>query len=523
MGSFQITYDDFSGGQYMGPRSTNWPKNTWSGENVISMPDGRLLPTGAMTAGTYSSGTRVYASILDLHIDGNVAFAFVNWVNSTPTDFPKLVYWTTIHNGTAFPVTGTAETLNGTPVGQVAYDNSQFLAETFYYLDSAGTIFSITSPNALSPLVQATVSSALLGTTVTDMKIWGVRQVAYGGFSRRLYYSIPPVAPATLPTWDASTQYYEFPGIISEVIPRAQDLIVICGGGAFSLTGVLGSSVTNQNISGQTNVMEGMSGSTLSGRTINFFDQSNVGTLDGHIYAMEGTYVQPIATMLTDDMIAAQPFGYEQAVIGTVSGERLVAMIRTGVCYAEKISGTWTRLNFSSSTIDPDYTNQQKIGKTTSSALNEYFCVASIDSSTSGKTLKLDRFIHNVNGLTNKDAKFRYGTAVAAPGNDVPTGTVTLPEYFHTKPFTVKEMFVEYESTTTSVVTASIIPTGNIDVLAANISSMTSSGASNITQTAAATVAERFLPNNANKAFGIKPKLSITSAIVKRVILNCED
>jgi hypothetical protein len=52
---------------------------------------------------------------------------------------------------------------------------------------------------------------------------------------------------------------------------------------------------------------------------------------------------------------------------------------------------------------------------------------------------------------------------------------------------------------------------------------MTSSGASNITQTAAATVAERFLPNNANKAFGIKPKLSITSAIVKRVILNCED
>ena len=519
MGSFQITYDDFSGGQYMGPRSTNWPKNTWSGENVISMSDGRLMPTGAMTAGTYSPGTRSSANIFDLHVDGITAYAFADWVNASSVSSPKMVYWTTINNGTTFPVTGTAVALNGTPVGQVAYDNSNFLAPVFYYLDSAGTIYSI---GGLSPYTQATVSSNLAGTTVTDMKIWGARAVAYGGFSNRLYFS-GTVATPDKTTWSsASTNYYQFPGIILDVIPRAQDLIVICVGGVYSLTGVLGSSVTNQNISGQTNVMEGMTRSTLTGRTINFFDQSDVGVLDGHIYAMEGTYVRPIATMLTDDMIAAQSFGYEQATIGTVSGERLVAMLRTGVCYAEKIPGTWTRLNFLSSTINPNYANQQRIGKSAGFALNEYFCVASIDSSTTALTLKLDRFIHNVNGLTNKDASFRYLTT-SAVGSSVPTGTVTLPEYFHTKPFTVKEMFVEYESTTTSVVTASIIPTGNIDVLAANISSMTSSGASNITQTAAATVAERFLPNNANKAFGIKPKLSITSAIVKRVILNCED
>jgi hypothetical protein len=34
---------------------------------------------------------------------------------------------------------------------------------------------------------------------------------------------------------------------------------------------------------------------------------------------------------------------------------------------------------------------------------------------------------------------------------------------------------------------------------------------------------ERFRPNNANKGFGVKPQLTIQSAIVKRVILNCED
>jgi hypothetical protein len=513
MGSFQITYDDFSGGQYMGPRSTNWPKNTWSGENVISIADGRLIPTGAATAGTYSPGVRASAKVFDLHVDGITAYAFANWIDATPTNFPKMVYWTTVNNGTTFPVTGTAVALNATPVGEVAFDTSSVTAPTFYYLNSAGHIFSI---GALSPYTQTTVSTALAGTTVTDIKIWGSRLVAYGGYSSTLYYS-----DTNKTTWNLTPNFYTFPGIISEVIPRAQDLIVICSSGVYSLTGVLGSSITNQNISGQINLMEGMTNATLSGRTINFFDQTNVGTLDGHIYGMEGTYVQPVATMLTDDMIAAQAFGYEQAVIGTVSGERLVAMLKTGVCYAEKISGTWTRLNFLSGTVGTDQ-NQQRIGKTQSGALNEYFLVASIDSSTTAYTLKLDRFIHNVNGLTNKDASIRYLTTAAA-GSSVPTGTVTLPEYFHTKPFTVKEMFVEYESTTASVITASIIPTGNIDVLAANISSMTSSGASNITQTAAATVAERFLPNNANKAFGIKAKLSITSAIVKRVILNCED
>jgi hypothetical protein len=265
-----------------------------------------------------------------------------------------------------------------------------------------------------------------------------------------------------------------------------------------------------------------MSKSTLVGTNIHFLDQTSIGVLDGRIYELTGSRFYPIATLLTDDMITAQAFGFEQAVIGTITGNRLVVMLKTGVCYVETTPGTWARLNFSSGTISAAYTFQHVIGKTTATALNEYFCIASIDSSTSSLTLKLDRFIHNVNGLTNKDKQFRYISSDAA-GSNSPTGTVTLSEYWHSKPFTVKEMFVEYESTTTSVVTASIIPTGNIDVLSTNVATMISTGFSNMTQSGQATVAERFLPNNANKAFGMKPKLSITSAIIKRVILNCED
>ena len=72
MGSFQITYDDFSGGQYMGNKSTNLPKNQFTGENVVSLPDGRLVPVGALTAGTYTpTGSFTSASILDHWVIGD--------------------------------------------------------------------------------------------------------------------------------------------------------------------------------------------------------------------------------------------------------------------------------------------------------------------------------------------------------------------------------------------------------------------------------------------------------------------
>ena len=514
MGSFQITYDDFSGGQYMGPRSTNWPKNTWSGENVVNFPDGRLAPVGAMTAGTYSPGTMAAAQVIDCHISLINAYVFAYWTNGSGTKFPKMVMFGTINDGTLFPITGTPVTLSEVPAGGVVFDESSFLSPCFYYIGS--TTNKIYKVLANSPYTESVYATP--GFTATSLAMWGQRLIAWGGYSNKLYYS-----GTTTSSWTIASDYYTFAGSIKSVAVRAQDLIVICDNGVFSLTGVLGSSITNQNISGKTNTMEGMNNSAVVNRNMHFVDQLGSGNLDGRIYVLDGSYIRPLVTMRNTDVDAANAYPYGATRISTITGERLLLTFLNGVAYVETIPGTWTRLKFTSGTASTSAVNQQSIGQPNSTALNEYFLVANIDSSTTAYTLKLDRFIFNVSDLTNKDAKFKWYVSGSATGSSVPTGTVTLPEYWHTKPFTVKEMFIEYESTTASVVTAAIIPTGNVDVLAANVASMISTSESNITQTASTTVLERFLPNNANKGFGVKPYLSITAAIINRVILNCED
>ena len=76
MASFQIVYDDFSGGQYMGPKSTNWPKNTFDGTNAMSNPYGHLMPTGGPAlAYTATVGTPTSAEVVDQWIIGETLYA----------------------------------------------------------------------------------------------------------------------------------------------------------------------------------------------------------------------------------------------------------------------------------------------------------------------------------------------------------------------------------------------------------------------------------------------------------------
>jgi hypothetical protein len=91
-------------------------------------------------------------------------------------------------------------------------------------------------------------------------------------------------------------------------------------------------------------------------------------------------------------------------------------------------------------------------------------------------------------------------------------------------------MFVEYsvanDISCTPSIQASIQPTGNVDVLSTNIASILSTAEPNIAQANTefnTYVFERFRPNNANKSFGVKPKLVFSAVTIKRVILNCED
>ncbi len=513
MGSFQITYDDFSGGQYMGNKSNNLPKNTWHGNGVVATPNGKLIPTGSSLAASRAYAPGGTAKIYDHWVISGDSYVFIEFVKSGT--FPTLVKTTGVNNGSTFPITPSSTALTGPLAGKVAYYPATSL---FYYINTAGTIYSVTTT-----ATETSVSAALAGLGLTDIAGYGYRLIAWGGTNatakKRLYYS-----DTTLATW-STANYYEFSGTILNVLPRTNDLLVVCDTGVFSLVGVLGSSVTNQLIVPQENVTEGMRDATIVGRNMHFLDQLANGSIDGRIYRLTGSTVQATDTLNVQD-VSAQT-GLEQARIMAVNDGRLVVMMRSDVCYAETSKGQWGRHSIGTGyTLDPNATKQQQVGRAGPNSLNEFFMVASY--SATSATLYIERFIHNAIVPTPTNANITILSS--GTGANYPTGLVTLPEYFHSKPFTVKEIFIEYniadDILCTPNVSVQIIPTGNVDVLVTNIVSINSTQEPSIAQANTepnTNVFERFRPNDASKGFGAEVFLSFSAVTIKRVILNCED
>jgi hypothetical protein len=514
MGSFQITYDDFSGGQYMGNKSTNLPKNSWYGNNVLSTPSGQLIASSQSNAATWVvTGTPDSGAIYDHWVIGNDSYAFINTIK-TAVSTSRFVKTTGVNNGTTFPITTSQTTLTGTLNGKVSYYPSTSL---FYYINTAGTIYSVSTTGTIT-----SVSTALAGLGLTDIASYGYRLVSWGGTDatakKRLYYS-----DTTLANW-STAGYYEFSGTILNVLPRTNDLLVVCDTGVFSVVGVLGSSVTNQLIVPQENITEGMKDAAVVGRNMHFLDQLANGSLDSRIYRLVGSSVQATDTLNIVDVISQT--GNEQARIMALNDGRLAIMMRSGVGFVETSKGLWSRLYFANATTDPAAAKQQQIGRPGPNSLNEYFVLASYDYV--NKSIKIDRFVHNVITPTPTNANI----TISGSGSSAsyPSGTVTFSEYWHSKPFTIKEVFVEYSVANDTLCTPSvqvrIEPTGNVDVLNTNITNMLSSYEPNIAQASTQPntyVFERFRPNNANKGFGIKPSLLFSAVTIKRVILNCED
>jgi hypothetical protein len=509
MGSFQIVYDDFSGGQYMGSKSNNLPKNTWHGNNAITLTNGRLCPVGSITLGSNGGvAGATSAQIMDSWTVGKSNYSFVIWSSTTS----KMSKFVDVNNGTYFPLTATDTNLTGTIGGKVAYVPAE---GKFYYVNTnSGTFGYIRSVTTTG--TDASVSTALgSGTGITNLALYGYRLVAWGPTTKRLYYS-----DTALSGWTTS-QYYEFNGEILNVVPRANDLLVICNTGVFSVVGVLGSSVTIQQIVPQQNVTEGMRDATTVGRNLFFLDQTRSGSLDGNIYRLIGSQSEIVATMSLTDINAAND-GKEKGRIQSVADGRLLVVLRSGVIYAQSSHGRWARLTEPNVwNVDPDLINQVCIARPGPESQNEYSIVSYVDD-TSKFPIRAWRITHNVTQPENLDNDYIFD-GVASASTQVAEGNVELSEYWHQKPFVVKEMLVEWAAgpTGTPVVSGYIEPTGLVDV---NQSSYTTSGSYSAQETSTGNlVVSRLRADNGPRGYGAKPNLTFQNAVINRVILMCED
>jgi len=510
MATFQVVYDDFSGGQYMGFRPANQPKNTWTGTDVLANANGELIPGGNRLVGTWTQTVGAEGDIVDHFYENQTGYFFTNG-----SRFVKYTH----NNGTAFPVSFTVYTPSGT--GIIASAAFSELHNRFYYLlasGSGGSVYSMTK----------TGSSALFYTIPSGhlpAKIFAYKQrLVYFG-NNRMYYS---------GVWNGSAygafttgHYYEFDSDIVSMFPRTDDLLAICDDGTYSLTGVLGSGVTIQTLTPGENVSVGMRNGAIVNRSLFYVDEANSnGSIDGRLYRMVGASIQHVASFDYGDY-DFQSNGFNIADPGKVvamPNGRIAVQLRSGYTYFESTPGVFAKskvFTITETALSRAASQQYAPARPMSGAPDEYLLTAVITNPTN-EQISIYRTYTNVPGPTKLDANFNYSTNSTCTVN--PTGTVELSEYFHNKPFSVKEVFIEYSiSESTSTVSCNIVPTGVVDVPVGTLPSVVSATSTETNATSGGYRMYRYWPNNASKGFGVKPQLTITNTFIKRVILNCED
>jgi hypothetical protein len=512
MGAFQIVYDDFSGGQYMGPRSANQPKNTWTGLDVLSTPTGELIPGGSILALRHTDVAGTVTSILDHWAIGEFGYIF-----AAAGSVVKLIRYQHT-NGVSFPVTATSYSLAGSPIGnEVAYSSitSRFYYPSFVTIGSS-VIYRVSTTGGNNTQMTGTLDRTILGVVSYNLRL-----VAWGG--ARLFYT-GNWSGTDFGSW-SSTQYYEFNSPIKNVFVRTDDLLVVCDDGVYSLTGVLGSSVNIQLIIPGTNTASGMQKGDVVNRSLYYVDDSgsDSGQVDGRLYRMIGASTQGVGSFQKGDY-GHTPNGFVPINPGNVcamSGGRIAVVFKSGYAYFETHDTNFARSKIHNAVIANNASGRYRIAKSGVNAPNEYMLLAVIDPAQSGK-IDVYRTLTNVPEPTFVDANFNFSTSSTCLVK--PSGTVTLPEYWHQKPFTVKEMFIEYAvAAGGGTISGYVEPTGLVDVAPANIAASVSNTAQELTPPVGGNRMYRYWPDSASKGFGMKPNLSITNCSVKRVIVNCED
>lgn len=516
MGTFQVTYDDFTGGHYMGNRDTKQPANTWTGTNTILDPRGNLIATEAVLRTTLTTSIP-WENLGKFYVVGSfthpdyvtVVYTFESSSGTTTS------YIATYGNPPFFsPVWTTPLALTGNPVGFLAPDQTSD-NPTLYYVRSTGDVRKLTFSS--STWTDTLVTS---GTNVrSSLYKYKYRLLGLGltGTVRnRLFYSDP-----TMTTWGA-TDYYEFPGQITNVVPRSNDVVVTTTAGIYSVTGVFGESVNIQEIYSFQELSQGMSNAVGYGRDFVYLNDYR-DSLNGQIYAGLGTSKTLIGTM---DLESTAPMN-----IGITNPGQIVTMANSGDTYVMDFSGNWVRLKFSDWFAD-DYIEPGGITPSATSltdlAGNMYLGQSILKPYVSDDSdVRLHLF--RVRSLRVPDNyAIKLYSAYHTSKNPIAgaTGTVVLSEYWHSKPCVVKEVIVEaqYVATTTNAsLSVNIIPTGAVDIDSSVAPNMTSSTITAPSQTTASTIILRFRVDNAGRAYGFKPRIQHKGVRIRRVICMVED
>lgn len=534
MGTFQVTYDDFSGGHYMGNRAASLPKNTWYGTNTVLNGKGELIPGGV---GEIGVSNKVLAGTF-VSSDSSIPFGFTYYgdnyfvVTEAAVTTPPIVQQTRLLRveggyGNTAPVF-TSYTLSGIATGNctTANDFATTGQQTLFYVDSAtGNVRKVTLP-IWGPVTDTVLSTGLSTVAVDSIVAYKYRLVVWcrntgSTESHKIFYSDP--TKSTFSTAD----YYEFPSAVQKCIPRANDLLVIASDGVYSVTGVFGSSVNIQLLTPANELFNGMRDAKASGRSVFFLAADrNEYPYDPRIYQFLGSTSTEIGRIDIQDYADATS---DETTFNLARGGDLMIWLSNGAFYVQKAGGPFYRFiltrpqNFSpmpqaclAEPIDAFTVSDQEQGRVTGACFN----------SAGGVVIQQFGWGNSYPGQIYE--AFPYGTPKSA--------SVQLSEYWHSKPFVVRDLLVEavYDTNFRTglvgnmIVQAQIIPTGTIDFTVNQTPALTSS-TQNYTTTDSTVlnnnsrVLHRFRVDNAIRGYGFYPQITFQGCRIRRVIAICED
>jgi len=534
MGSFAITYDDFTGGHYMGDKSAATPSNTWYGTNALLNSQGELIPGSTVLWNTFPNpGSLINGNIKDAWLDKRYGstYCVVTYDDGAfPSNYSTYLVECDTNGNYVISTNSTLLTgvIGGLAGGQRSFGVWHAQQSKYYYIDG------LSGPNpgqirAVNFVTDALVSSALTSDPMENLTIYKFRMLAWKENGNKFYYS-----DNTMSTWSTS-DYYELSGGIFALIPRSNDLVAVTSEGVYSITGVLGSSVNIQQIGPPNELVLGLERAVANGRSLVFVSENDKTSpvLSEWLGATSNEVARFSQADINEYSSNTNTFHLDVNVLS--NGQTAVAF-DNGVMYLKNPSGSWQRLYHQISqsgtsgkvVIPTEYVNFWDTSGSTPS--QETYAMLLVTDNDNDAT----RFYkYKIGGFLPSGT---YENTYPDPYTSPFSATVKMSEYWHQKPMNVREILVEavydrddlLKLNGNATVSVQVLPVGAVDYGVNDTSALTST-----TQTYTTTISSvnndnsrvlhRFRTDDAVKGYGFSPQITWQGCRIRRVIAICED
>lgn len=523
---FDVEYDDFSGGYFIGPVNNAQPRNTWRGDNIMATSDdGYLMPASEMLAASSAFSTTNVGRLARGSVAGaNTLFMVDKGTAGTTTAY--------VHTISSFPTVTTTTQTAATPGASVAVDDAQqqrsplvrFGSNAKYYCggwdNGAATFAQIGEfEGAVAPVWYDTPFPAgnhVQCVSHNDFMCLFTRTTT-GSQRHRFYYS----APQNATSW-TSSNYYDVGNPnwpIRAMVSRGGDLYIGKDEGWWVLTGVLGTTASLRKIAhrGPSTAVHPVPS------TFGFFYPSTEVAepfASAQLRLLRGSTVEPL--MYWPYPV---PDGGQSAHVRELVrvGDHIVAdgQDGTSLFIFNEMSRRWRRvLRPADSTFGAVtyFTPCENLG-----AAQHVYLVKGEDKTIGTASNRLYRHeLEPVEPPVTNAGAFTSGSA-------------TLAEYAHKQPFIIEEVIAQLDlgytttNSTRSITTQMFTPGAPFD---AGISYTTLSARASTAQTftlpaASSTNREkvwvRFKPNDGGHTMSVDPTVTLQGCKLVRLILRCQE